>query len=339
MAGFSEGHFEWELKNFKQLEGKQTSDVFRVGSHRWILKCFPKQAHDPHEHVSVFIEPLKPPNLGPKATFALTIKNHNDPSKDATKRDTHSFNTGDPDWGFSRMLPLSELNDEESGFLRPDGALVIRAELKVDDPCLRVGVSDMARDFLALLDSPGATSDLTLLAGRRSFPAHRAILAARCPYFKALFESGLSDADAREVAVPDEASPDAVALLLRAIYGDAPACAPELLKPAAELADRWLLAGARDALHEHIGLVSSSETVIADLLWAEGRGGAEALVGQLESVYVSCAGEVPEADIEGLADANPRLLARLLKAVTKGGGGGSGGDGGGSGASKRQRTG
>ncbi|KXZ54480.1 hypothetical protein GPECTOR_4g545 [Gonium pectorale] len=169
-------------------------------------------------------------------------------------------------FGCKGVLPHSSLAPD-SGYLREAGTLVIRAEVQVEDPQKWSvgGANGLSSDTPPLHDLPGATSDFTLLAGGRSFPVLRAIIAARSPFFKTLFNNGLSG------SVPDtlllqDAHPDALALLLRIVDGDAPTCPPEQLKPIAELANVFLLAEARDALYGRIGAASSAATVVTDLL-------------------------------------------------------------------------
>ncbi|KXZ54806.1 hypothetical protein GPECTOR_4g877 [Gonium pectorale] len=126
------GFYEWEIRNFAKLDGKQVSETFEVGTYLWKLLCFPKQNQAPYKYVSVFLEypeaMFTPHNLSPKATFKLTIKNHKDPSKGFFKDSTHTFVPEQVDWGFSQMLPLVDLN---TGYLRDDGTLVIRVEITI----------------------------------------------------------------------------------------------------------------------------------------------------------------------------------------------------------------
>ncbi|KXZ54802.1 hypothetical protein GPECTOR_4g873 [Gonium pectorale] len=268
--------------------------------------------------MSLFLDypaaPQTPVNQGPRYIFKLSIRNHKNPLQDFTKVSTNTFSQEQVDWGFSQMIALVDAT-KGSGYLRDDGAMVICLELKQDDVSQALILPGLVRNFLALLDSPGATSDLTLLAGGRSFPVHRLILAARCPYFKTLFESGFGDSGARELELPD-VDPHAVAITLRCIYGDEPACPQRLLIPAAELADLWLLTDVRDALYERIAATANSATIARDLLWAEGRSGTEALVGQLEEVFASLADEMKQEDMAAL-EAKPPLMTRLLVAVAQ----------------------
>ncbi|GIL82845.1 hypothetical protein Vretimale_8198 [Volvox reticuliferus] len=128
------GHYEWELRNFLKLSEKQTSETFEIGTYLWRLLCFPRQNQHPWRHVSVFLEypeaHYTPVNLSPKASFKLIIKNNKDSSKDFTKDASHTFTQDQVDWGFSQMLPLTDVS-VASGYLREDGAMVVRVEITI----------------------------------------------------------------------------------------------------------------------------------------------------------------------------------------------------------------
>ncbi|KAG2434916.1 hypothetical protein HYH02_012114 [Chlamydomonas schloesseri] len=132
----STGHYEWEIPNFAKLTqaDKQVSEIFEIGTYLWRMLCFPRQNAAPHRHVSVFLEypeaSFTPGHLSPKASFKLIIKNFKDPSKDFSKGADHTFDSNQVDWGFSQMLPLTDISPS-SGYLREDGALVVRVEITI----------------------------------------------------------------------------------------------------------------------------------------------------------------------------------------------------------------
>ncbi|KAG2434925.1 hypothetical protein HYH02_012123 [Chlamydomonas schloesseri] len=104
----------------------------------------------------------------------------------------------------------------------------------------------------------------------RRFEVHRAILAARCPYFHTLFESGLADAGARELTLCDT-DPDALAVLLRFMYGGSTIVeSREQVRTCMVLADRLLLPQVVDLLREHLLSTYSAATLVADLPCAAG---------------------------------------------------------------------
>ncbi|KAG2493623.1 hypothetical protein HYH03_008140 [Edaphochlamys debaryana] len=316
--------FEWNIPNFMKLADTQVSDTFEAGGYRWRILGYPKQNREPHTHVSVFLELVDGARIAeadlPTVAFKLLVCNR-DPAKHAT------WSAGPPPtikgpafgWGISTLVPRADLT-KAKGFLQ-GGALRLRVEISDiwSRPSKRVKTSapssSVCADLLALLDDPGPTSDVTLIAGERRFEAHRAILAARCPYFRTLFASGFRDGGAREVALPD-AQPDALSLLLRFMYGgELGACGWDVLRPAVDLADRLLLPAAKEALQQRIVDTTTADTILADAAWAE-RMGHAALAAALVDAYPALAKAVPASAVLELAGSNPQLLAQLLVAVT-----------------------
>ncbi|GLC34698.1 ubiquitin-specific protease ubp15 [Pleodorina starrii] len=316
--------YEWELQNFLSLDKKQISETFIAQGYLWRLTCFPRQNVQPSKHVSLFLEcPAVENTLTtqterlPVVDFTLTVVNHKRRELHLSKGTSNHFTTDQVDWGFSSMLPLTDVSID-SGFLRDDGALVVRLKMNVKTgkrPCQKRGLApNLGADFLTLLEDPGPTSDLTLTAGGRSFPVHRAILAARCEFFKTMFASGFDDSTSKQVAMPDT-DPDALQLLLRFIYGGVlDSCPQALLKPAAELADRLRLTEARAELEDCILSSASPDSIINDMLWAEVLG-SEALSKALQEDYLQGQGGVDEEAISALAMRSPKLAATLLSAA------------------------
>ncbi|KXZ42446.1 hypothetical protein GPECTOR_145g737 [Gonium pectorale] len=179
-----------------------------------------------------------------------------------------------------------------------------------------------------------ATSDVVIIAGagasgngggedggggdaRRSFPAHRAILAARCPYFRHLFAGGFADSSAPRVELPG-AEPEALAAVLRHIYtGDPGDLAEGLLRPVAELADRLLLPELRDHVAARLVRSVTPGTVVDAMLWADRAGaGMEGLLRRLAAYFAAHRAEVAAQAAGGLEElvskGSPGLLRRLL---------------------------
>ena len=71
----------------------------------------------------------------------------------------------------------------------------------------------MAADFEALRSS-GDGADIELYIADRTFPAHRTVLGARSPFFKAMFASSMRDADSSGVKIVD-VDPDVFEQLLK----------------------------------------------------------------------------------------------------------------------------
>ncbi|GLC65302.1 ubiquitin-specific protease ubp15 [Pleodorina starrii] len=318
--------YEWVIRYFGCLDGSQVSDPFMADAYFWRLQCYSKPNTNSQSHVSLFLEypaaPLTPTDRLPTATYTLTIVNHKQPALSQSRSGDNIFNRERNSQGFSDMLPLTDATVAK-GFLRADGAMVVRVEIKVKDKKLLTesevaplakkckAASSVTTDLLTLLQDPGPASDLTLTAGGRSFPVHRAILAARCEFFKTMFASGFDDSTSKQVAMPDT-DPDALQLLLRFIYGGVlDSCPQALLKPAAELADRLRLTDAHAELEECILNGTGPESIVDDMLWAERRGSSK-LSKSLQRDYLKThVKKVSESAMATLAEHNPKLMARL----------------------------
>ncbi|KXZ42452.1 hypothetical protein GPECTOR_145g743 [Gonium pectorale] len=152
---------------------------------------------------------------------------------------------------------------------------------------------------------------------RRSFPAHRTILAARCPYFRRLFAGGFADSAAPRVELP-ETEPEALAAVLRHLYtGDPGELAEGLLRPVAELADRLLLPELRDHVAARLVRSVTPGTVVDGMLWADRAGEPlEGLLRRLVAYFTKHRAEVAAQEPGGLrqltAKASPGLLEQLV---------------------------
>ncbi len=258
---------------------------------------------------------------------------------------SYKFDAQQHEWGMPQYISRDKLT-AETGLLTANGSIVLHVELEVKNPSPLYGDperSGVAWDLLALLDNdPGATSDLTIIAGGsdatkgttssgaaavsststgsrrrkgressrgarglrsgggqddsggeagpekssfpRSFRVHRAVLAARCPFFRTLFNAGMADSAARELPLPD-ADPDAFAVLLRYLYGGhVPLCERAVHRAAIPLCDTLLLPKVKDALEQKLVKSANADTITADLLWAAGHNN-DNVVEELVAVY------------------------------------------------------
>ncbi|KAG2429615.1 hypothetical protein HXX76_010847 [Chlamydomonas incerta] len=198
-------------------------------------------------------------------------------------------------------------------------------------------------DLGALLDAqPDGSSDIAIRVGGRRFHTHRAILSARCDYFKQRLlapdldagggggggggsGSGFVDARAAELELPD-ADPDAFALLLRWLYTGAADIPLAQARELAVLADRLLLPDLCTAAQGVVMELVCPATAVDCLLWAarcaDARGGAGGcfapLLERLKGWYVEHHEEVKaEADAsrERLVMEAPLMALRLADAV------------------------
>ncbi|KAG2427134.1 hypothetical protein HXX76_012644 [Chlamydomonas incerta] len=312
----------------------------------------------------------------PPVKFTFVVKNWKDPKNDIVResRQDSVFDAKTNSWGFTQLVSRDRVLSKDAGFLRRDGSVLLRMELAMPGgyrenedeeedeeggyPAVLEesggGRSSIGSDFLSLYDSPGSTSDLTIIAtavgheavvkeegaakkGKKRktctasnsggggggggcshrFPVHRAVLAARCPYFATHFASGMGDSNARELRMPDT-DPDALAALLRFVYGGELCVASrEHARSCLGLADRLLLPKAVALVSEHLLTTLSAATVMADLMWAaelaEGPGQVELLTA-LVDYAAEQESDISEEQAEQLAAAHPALMAQLFTA-------------------------
>jgi len=95
--------------------------------------------------------------------------------------------------------------------------------------------STFAADWAAFLNNE-YLSDITINVGGKIVHAHRVVLAARCAYFRGMFESGMKDAASQTVALDEIPYPIFMALL-EYLYVDSVDVTSELALPLFAAAD------------------------------------------------------------------------------------------------------
>ncbi|GLC37258.1 Ankyrin repeat and BTB/POZ domain-containing protein 1 [Pleodorina starrii] len=186
----------------------------------------------------------------------------------------------------------------------------------------------LCRELLLAGSSGGGRAMVVVRVGELRLAAHRAVLAAGSDYFLQLLEGPFTESarlgdgaadSALELQLP-EADPDAFAALLCYLYTGRLEVPELLLRPAAELAGRLLMADACSELQRRLLALASPDSVVDDLAWAEAHSLGELLEG-LAGYYVDNCRRVAAAEgsaeaLARLAEASPALAARLLLAVS-----------------------
>ncbi|KAI4527549.1 cysteine proteinase [Schizophyllum commune Loenen D] len=117
--------YHWQLKNWKKLDKKITSEEFECGGHSWRILLFPfgNSNAPPNDTVSVYLdyaEPKKAPEgWHACAQFALVISNIHDPTIYTVSHAHHRFIAEECDWGFTRFSELRKLFNVQEGHSRP----------------------------------------------------------------------------------------------------------------------------------------------------------------------------------------------------------------------------
>ncbi|KAH7862218.1 hypothetical protein Vadar_001569 [Vaccinium darrowii] len=236
------------------------SDTFIVGGHSWAIYFYPdgKSVEDNAEYVSLFIA-LASEGTDVRALFELTLLDQS--GKERHKVHSHfgrpleggpySLKYRGSMWGYKRFFKRTLL--ETSDYLKDD-CLSVQCSVGVvrsytEGPkiySIPVPPSDIGQHFGKLLES-GKGTDVNFEVNGEIFNAHKVVLAARSPVFRAQLFGPMKDNNTQCIKVEDMEAPVFKALL-HFIYWDALPNMEELtgssLKWAFTLMSQHLLAAA-----------------------------------------------------------------------------------------------
>lgn len=208
------------------------SETFVVGGYEWAIYFYPdgKSAEDNSLYVSLFIA-LASEGTDVRALFELTLLDQSGKGKHKTH--THFDRTLESGpytlkyrgsmWGYKRFFRRAVL--ETSDYIKDD-CLSINCTVGVvgsrtEGPkiyMIPVTESNLGEDFGEFLDS-GKGADVTFEVDGEIFRAHKLVLAARSPVFKAQLFGPMKDLNTTEIKVEDMEAPVFKAML-HFIYRD-----------------------------------------------------------------------------------------------------------------------
>ncbi|GAB2288586.1 BTB/POZ and MATH domain-containing protein 3 [Dionaea muscipula] len=209
------------IKGYSLAKGMGTgrylsSDTFNVGGYDWAVYFYPdgKNHEDNSAHVSVFIA-LASDGNDVRALFRLEMKDLSGNGKDkihshfdrVLESGPYTLKYRGSMWGYKRFYRRQHL--ELSDYLKDD-CLELHCTVgvvrnRVECPkqySVTVPPSDIGQNFKELLDSELAC-DIVFQVGDQTFKAHKLILAARSPVFRAQFFGLVGNIDMDEVTVED----------------------------------------------------------------------------------------------------------------------------------------
>ncbi|KAI3951949.1 hypothetical protein MKW92_025048 [Papaver armeniacum] len=224
------GSHEFKIKGYSLAKGigvgeSMTSREFTVGGYDWVVEFYPEGVSEScEEYISLFLR-LVSPKKQVRALCELKLL-------DQTGNGIHSirarsispktYNT-DESWGWKEYMKRSEL--ETSSYLKND-CLSIHCTVEVVQSRVEEGKhyaipvppSDMIQNLKGLLES-GIGFDVTFQVGNEFFRAHKLILAARSPVFRAMFFGSVGNPIMETVAI-EEFDPFAFKVMLLFLYSD-----------------------------------------------------------------------------------------------------------------------
>jgi speckle-type POZ protein len=215
------GSHQYTVKGFSMAKGVGagryvSSDTFAVGGYHWAVYLYPdgKNPEDNANYVSVFVA-LASDGADVRALFELTlldqsgrgrhkVHSHFDRSLQAGP---YTLKYRGSMWGYKRFYRRSLL--ESSDFLKDDCLVmnctvgVVKNRLETPKNIhINIPPSDMGRCFNNLLNLR-IGCDVSFEVGDERVQAHKWILAARSPVFKAQFFGPIGNPDLHTVIVED----------------------------------------------------------------------------------------------------------------------------------------
>uniref|UniRef100_A0A0E0QZG5 BTB domain-containing protein n=2 Tax=Oryza TaxID=4527 RepID=A0A0E0QZG5_ORYRU len=176
------------------------SSPFSAGGRTWYISYYPNGGRETNKHcISFFIhldDDTVNDDVMAQVTFSL-LDRHGNPVRSHTVTTTlYNFSVASSNaLGFENFIRRDDL--QRSEYLNDDCfAIAVRLVITEESPSFTVPPSNMHLDYGDLLSSKEGT-DVEFVVGGETFAAHRLVLAARSPVFKAeLFkpmEEGTTD--------------------------------------------------------------------------------------------------------------------------------------------------
>ncbi|XP_047088607.1 BTB/POZ and MATH domain-containing protein 1-like [Lolium rigidum] len=214
-----------ELPNGQHIESRP----FRVGGRTWRVRYWPNGwKSNSIDFISFFLR------LGDTLAEGETVKaqykfslldQHGKPVPAYTKTGRiRDFSVDEQSWGFNKFITREAL--EKSEHLKDDSFsvkvdVIVMGDFHTQDtPSIVLPPSDMHRHFGDLLSSKVGV-DVEFRVGGETFSAHRSVLAARSPVFRAQFYGPMKEGTTTEAICIDDIEAHVFNALLSFIYTDA----------------------------------------------------------------------------------------------------------------------
>ncbi|KAG6732035.1 hypothetical protein I3843_01G149500 [Carya illinoinensis] len=274
------GTHEFKIKGYSLAKGMGigkyiTSDTFAVGGYAWAIYFYPdgKSAEDNAAYVSLFLA-LASEGTDVRALFELTLLDQSGKGNHKVHSHFNRMLDGGPYtlkyrgsmWGYKRFYKRTLL--ETSDYLKDD-CLIIHCCVGVvkshtEGPkiySITVPPSDIGQHFGKLLES-GKGTDVSFEVDGEVFAAHKLVLAARSPVFRAQLFGPMKDQYSQSIKVEDMLAP-VFKVILYFIYWDALPDMQELFglesKWASSLMAQHLLAAADRYALERLRLLCEAK--------------------------------------------------------------------------------
>ncbi|KAM0834038.1 hypothetical protein ACQ4PT_063879 [Festuca glaucescens] len=250
------------------------------GEHTWRILCYPRGGYtqeDNGEYLSLYLEQM---SKGRHVCFvfnAYLVKKDGSPCPEVVYTITHDYPSSEGAFQTMGWEQFARRSDLESLYV-VDGVLKIICTITVlNDDNFAVPSSDIGNHLGQHLDRAEGT-DVSFVVGDKTFHAHRAVLAARSPVFRAQLLGSMADATMSCIRLHDM-EPATFRILLRFMYTDVLPADEELTGPSLKMteflqnliaaSDKYDLPRLKLICSQKLGETVSVETVMTLLDFAD----------------------------------------------------------------------
>ena len=213
-SAFHEFRVDYELAKQLAVGVAVHSDAFSAGGHMWRVQLYPRgiSESDNGQYLSIFFELLnRSMTTRVNCIFEAFLMDKAGRPRSIARMRSES----DVGYGWSRFISVADLeeNHVNEGIIRLVCGIAV-----VSDSSIPVPPSDIRKHQGTLLDNTDGT-DVSFIVHGQTFHAHRAVLAARSPVFRAELLGSMAEATMSSITLQGIA-PETFKLMLQFIYTD-----------------------------------------------------------------------------------------------------------------------
>ncbi|XP_065216037.1 speckle-type POZ protein B-like [Planococcus citri] len=336
-VNFRKLNYMWVIHNYRRVHDER--DVIMLSSafsahgdeFEWRLRLNPNCS----EYISLHLCPDDASNLEKyvpiSCNLELSLMNSKNEKTSTQSKEFVICGSGDGDFGFDYFVERDGHLFVEANELLPNDQLTVLCQLSyykntdivnsVDQSFVRSRAEESQPACLGGIETlfmDNKFSDITICVKNQEYPAHKNILAARCPYFRKMFNADWKEKnlDSIELKLIDETVFEEV---LRYIYSGSLEKVKTMATQLLEAADMFDLEELKLVCEEELLTNLSTKTAV-DLLVLADRYNAKNLKAQTIN-YVKMNSYNPDmlsAEIQNeLVTSNPRLLLEIMNALAK----------------------
>ncbi|CAN6288145.1 unnamed protein product [Urochloa humidicola] len=221
-----------DTPNGKSIKSQQ----FRVGGYRWLIDYYPNGCeHDDIDYISFYLS-LDEDDVNRHVNFKFDFSFvdqvwNQEASRIRAKRSCDDFSGGGSYWGYPCFVTRSIF--ERSRHLKND-SFTVRCDIVVTTDDANLNTSSHCSSWAVVSSSPpsgiqqhlgslllsGEGADVAFEVGGETFTAHRCVLAARSPVFRAELFGPMKEGTTASTIRIDDMEPRVFGLLLSFIYTD-----------------------------------------------------------------------------------------------------------------------